>query len=470
MTADVVVMGAGFAGLSAAVRLADAGVRVVVVEEAPRLGGRATAFTDRETGERVDNGQHVLFGCYRETYAFLRRLGTDRLAPVQRRLALTMIGPDGRAARLQCPDWRPPWHLVGGVLRWRALSLSERLSAVRLRSVLDEARRDGAEAVASRVPADQTVSAWLAAHGQSEKLSEWLWRPLAIAALNQSPDEAAAAPFVRVLGELFGPRVEDSAIGMASVPLDELFAEPAARLIEAAGGVVLKKSPARVHVDQYGAIDGVDAGTERIDTRIVISAVPWHALGRTWSADVPSSIEPLISNAAALGSSPIVTVNLWFEDSVMSEPFVGLIGGPMHWVFDKGAILDEARRPESQTAGKRSAHLSVVSSGATELAGMDNATLTEAARKQLAQALPLTASQKLLRAVVVREHRATFSLAPGGPPRPAATTSLRGFYLAGDWTDTGLPGTIEGAVVSGHRAAELAIRHYRSSQPESPKA
>jgi hydroxysqualene dehydroxylase len=468
VTADVVVIGAGIAGLSAAVRLADAGVRVVVVEEAPRLGGRATAFTDRETGERVDNGQHVLFGCYRETYAFLRRLGSDRLAPLQRRLALTMIGPDGRAARLHCPDWRPPWHLVGGVLRWRALSVSQRLTALRLRPLLDEVRRDSAEAVAARVPAEQTVSAWLAAHGQSEKLSEWLWRPLAIAALNQSPDEAAAAPFVRVLGELFGPRVEDSAIGMASVPLDELFAEPAARVIEAAGGVVLRRSPARIHVNQQGAIDCVDAGTERIDTRVVVSAVPWHALGRIWSANIPSSIQPLISNAAGLGSSPIVTVNLWFEDSVMSEPFVGLIGGPMHWVFDKGAILDEGGKPESQKAGQENrvrrqpGHLSVVSSGATELTGMDNAAITDAARKQLAHALPLTASRKLLRSVVVREHRATFSLAPGGPPRPPATTSLRGFYLAGDWTDTGLPGTIEGAVQSGRTAAEAAIRSFGS--------
>jgi hydroxysqualene dehydroxylase len=452
VTADVVVIGAGFAGLSAAVRLADAGVRVVVVEEAPRLGGRATAFTDRETGERVDNGQHVLFGCYRETYAFLRRLGTDRLAPLQRRLALTMIGPDGRGARLQCPDWRPPWHLVGGVLRWRALSLAERLTALRLRPVLDEVRRDGAEAVASRVPEDQTVAAWLAAHGQSAKLSEWLWRPLAIAALNQSPDEAAAAPFVRVLGELFGPRVEDSAIGMASVPLDELFAEPAAKVIEAAGGLVLKKSPARIHVNQQDAIQHVDAGT-RIETRVVISAVPWHALGRIWDGDVPSSIQPVIANGNAFVSSPIVTVNLWFDDAVMSEPFVGLIGGPMHWVFDKSTIFREP-------AG----HLSIVSSGANELVRIDNAAITAAVMQQLERALPAIARRRLLRSVVVREQRATFSLAPGGPPRPATATTISGFYLAGDWTDTRLPGTIEGAVQSGRTAAEAAIRSFRSSR------
>ncbi len=174
--------------------------------------------------------------------------------------------------------------------------------------------------------------------------------------------------------------------------------------------------------------------------------MPWHALGRIWAGTAPAAIDPLVKNASALGSSPIVTVNLWFESSPMSEPFVGLIGGPMHWVFDKSAVF-------SEPAG----HLSIVASGATGLVGMDNAGIIAAARRQLDRALPATANTRLLRAVVVREHRATFSLAPGMPPRPPATTPLRGFYLAGDWTDTGLPGTIEGAVVSGHRAAKLAI-------------
>jgi zeta-carotene desaturase len=459
VTADVVVIGAGCAGLSAAVRIADAGWRVAVVEEAPRLGGRATAFTDRETAERVDNGQHVLFGCYRETYAFLRRIGTEALAPLQRRLALTMVGPDGRASRLRCPDWRPPWHLVGGVLRWSALPFSDRLAAFRLRHVLEDVRRDGAEAVAARVPANQTVSAWLGAHGQSTRLSEWLWRPLAIAALNQSPDEAAAGPFVRVLGELFGPRVEDSAIGMSSVPLDELFAEPAAGVIESRGGVVLRKSPARIHVDQRGAIESVNAGTARIATRVVISAVPWHALGRIWDGETPASVQPLVADGRALGSSPIVTVNLWFDGPVMTEPFIGLIRGPMHWVFDKSAIF-----------GEQAGHLSIVSSGATDLASMDNAAITGAVLEQLERALPLSRSRKLLRSVVVREHRATFSLAPGGPARPAAATALPGFYLAGDWTDTGLPGTIEGAVQSGRIAAEAAIKALERLKLESQKA
>src|ERR1700674_3052699 len=143
MTADVVVIVAGFAGLSAAVTLADAGLRVVVVEEAPRLGGRASTFADPATGERVDNGQHVLFGCYRQTYAFLARLGTDRLAPLDRRLEVAIAGGDGRPFVLSCRAWRPPWHLIAGVLRWGAVPVRDRLTALKLARVLRAVRRDG---------------------------------------------------------------------------------------------------------------------------------------------------------------------------------------------------------------------------------------------------------------------------------------------------------------------------------------
>jgi len=446
MTADVVVIGAGFAGLSSAVRLADAGLRVVVVEESPRLGGRATAFTDRETGERVDNGQHVLFGCYRETYAFLRLIGAEALAPLQPRLSLTMIDGDGRAFEFECPSWPPPWHLVGGVLGWKALTLRDRLSAAGIRGVLAEARRHGASAAAAKVPATETVDDWLHAHGQRERLSQWLWRPLALAALNQPAHIAAAAPFVRVFAELFGPRVEDSAVGLPAVPLDELYAEPSRQFIEARGGRVLTKAPARVVLGpDQSRVTGIRAAGEFIESSAVISTVPWFAFDRIWDGPVPRALEHVAANAAATHSSPIVTVNFWFDAQVVPAPFIGFVDGPMNWVFDKGAILSEPAN-----------HLSLVASGADDLVRLGNAEIAAAAHAQLARALPAARTAKLLRSVVVREHRATFSLAPGQPARPQVATDLSGFYLAGDWTDTGLPGTIEGAVKSGHAAATRA--------------
>jgi len=450
VNADVVVIGAGCAGLSAAVRLAAAGLSVVVFEESPRLGGRATSFTDRETGERVDNGQHVLFGCYRETYAYLKQIGAADLAPLQQRLSLSIAGDDGRQTTLTCRDWPPPWHLVSGLFGWSALGWRDRLSALRLAPLLQRVRRLGPARVAADVPASQTTTAWLRAHGQSDRLRTWLWNPLAIAALNQSPDVAAAQPFVRVLGELFGPRADDSAIGLPTVPLDDLLAEPARRFVEERGGAVRTKSPARIRVSD-GAIAGVRAGETFVPCSAVVCAVPWHAFDRVWEDRAPVLVADLATNAAATGSSPIVTVNLWFDGPVMTQPFIGLIGGPMQWVFDKSALF-----------GTNAGHLSVVSSGAEDIVSLGNPEITATAVKQLAAALPATRGRRLTRSVVVREHRATFSLVPGGPPRPSNSTRLPGFYLAGDWTDTELPATIESAVLSGRRAADLVLAARRA--------
>jgi len=445
MKCDVAVIGAGFAGLSAAVQLAGAGLNVVVIESAPRLGGRASVFTDPETNERVDNGQHVLFGCYRDTYAFLGRLGTAGLAPLDSRLTIAITAAGGRPHVLSCPPLPPPFHLAAGILMWPAVSLRDRLSALKLWPILRAARRDGAAAVADRVASHLTVSDWLQDRGQTPELCRWLWHPLAIAALNQSPDHAAAVPFVRVLAEMFGPRATDSAIGVPSVPLDELYAEPAAKFVESRGGAVLRRRPASLTADEAGRIT-LRAGDDEIRAQAIISSVPWHAFSRLWQPAVPAALAPLAAAATSTPALPIVTVNFWLDRPVLPRKFVGLLDGPMHWAFDKGVIF-----------GRDESHLSVVSSGATALVPLDRQEIIDIAREQLRRALPEMARATVRRALVVREQRATFSVAPDAPARPATRTALAGFYLAGDWTDTGLPGTIESAVVSGHRAAEAVM-------------
>jgi squalene-associated FAD-dependent desaturase len=457
MTAPIVVIGAGWAGLAAAVRLADAGIPVTLVEESPRLGGRATAFVDRESGERVDNGQHVLFGCYRETYAFLRRLGTAGLAPLQPRLDLTMIGPAGERGRLRCPRLPAPWHLVAGVLRWKAVPGADRRTALRLRSVINEVRREGPAAVAARVASGVTVASWLDEHRQSPTLAEWLWHPLALAALNQSPETASAAPFVRVLGEMFSSDPASAAVGLPAVPLDELSGVPARAFLESRGGVVHQKTAGRVELDDRGNIAAVYTGGSRLETSHVISAVPWFAFGRLWARGAPPALVRIADDAAAMQSSPIVTVNLWLDGPVLEpgDRFVGFVRGAAQWVFDKRALWDD-----------RAGHVAVVASGADAIARLDNAEATDVVMRQLRRLLPRMAGRELLRSVVVREHRATFSLAPGAPPRPGTVTDLPGFYLAGDWTDTGLPGTIESAVLSGHRAAEAVLRNLRKPRTQ----
>jgi squalene-associated FAD-dependent desaturase len=358
-----------------------------------------------------------------------------------------MASGDGRAWRLQCPRLPPPWHLVAGLLRWRALSWRDRASALRIRPLLDAARRGHADAAVAAVPPDQTVTAWLDAHGQSAGIRRWLWHPLAIAALNQHPDAAAARPFVRVLAELFGPRVEDSAVGLPTVPLDDLYAAPARRFIEARGGVVATKAPARLAAaDSNASAWYVRVRDRSIEAPAVVCAVAWHALARVFDDVVPPALEATVAAASARRSSPIVTVNLWIDGPLFDGPFVGLVDGPIQWAFDKSAIF-----------GERAGHLSLVASGADALVGLEAASIVDRATTELRRALPAMASRRVLRSVVVKERRATFSLAPGEPTRPATRTPIAGVYLAGDWIDTALPGTIESAARSGHLAAEAVL-------------
>jgi zeta-carotene desaturase len=451
----VVVIGAGCAGLAAGVRLASQGVRVTVLEEAPRLGGRATAFTDKESGLRLDNGQHALFGCYRETYDFLRAIGTADLAPLDPTLRLTMADVSGRAFTLTCPSSRPPLHLIRGVLSWKAIPLSDRLAALRLAGLLWRVRREGAAAVAAWVPSRLTVVDWLRQHGQPPSLCEWLWHPLAYAALNQDPAVASASPFVRVVAELFGSSPGASSIGLPTVPLDELYAEPAARFIEAHGGSVRRRVSARVELDPAGAQHRVLAGDDVLTPGAIISAVPWHALGRLWSGAAPASLSSIVDAANRLGSAPIVTVNLWLDRPIMSERQIGLIGTAFHWVFGRNKDVGNLFAGRHQKDSRRL--YSLVASGAETLLRQSNEDLALLAERELRMCLPVARSATCLRSLVVREARATFSLAPDAPPRPPAETPVRGFYLAGDWTDTGLPGTIESGVMSGHRAAGAAM-------------
>ena len=443
-THDVVVIGAGFAGLSAAAALAERGLKVVVLEARTRLGGRATSFRDGATGELVDNGQHVLFGCYHETRRFLSRIGAAGQLRLQPQLDVTFVDPGGRRTRLVCPPLRPPLNLLAGLLEWDALDFRDRCACFRLAGPLRLARRELRGGVRAASPGE-TVTGWLGRHGQTRRLRELLWEPLALAALNQSPDVAAAPTFVRALAQISGTEPSDSGVALPARPLEEFYAGPARAFIEAHGGEVRTGVTARVRSDGQRVQD-VEAGHDRVRGWAVIAAVPWFALGELFPSGPPPALAAVCAAADATDSSPIVTVNLWFDRPVLDRPLLGLPGRAMQWVFDKRLVF-----------GDGASHLSLVSSGASAITGSSNSALIELATDELKAALPAARDASVTRATVVREPRATFSLAPGQPARPGTETALSGFLLAGDWIDTGLPGTIESAVVSGHLAATAAV-------------
>lgn len=447
MTApDVVVIGGGFAGLSAATRLAERGARVLVLDARPQLGGRATAFRDKHTGELVDNGQHVLFGCYYQTLDFLDRIAARDRVRIQPSMEIPYLDERSRRSVLRCPPLPSPLHLLAAVLDWDAMPWRDRLSALRLAGPLRRARRELLRT--GKVTADPsgTIAEWLTAHGQRPKIRSWLWEPLAVAALNQPVDVASAAPFLRVLAQMFGPDPQAAALILPAVPLHEMYAEPARAFIVNRGGEVRTNALARV-VIRDGAVHAVDVRGEQIPAPHVISAVPWFAVRALLGPEAPAGMGEILANCDRMDAMPIVTVNLWYDRAVMDGAFVGLPGREMQWVFDKRAVF-----------GAQASHLSLVASSAAHLAGQDADALTKLAAREVADALPRARAATLRRATVIREKRATFSLAPGQPPRPGPDTPIRGLWLAGDWTDTGLPATIESAVVAGHRAADAVVR------------
>jgi len=439
---DAIVVGAGFAGLSAAARLARLGRRVLVLEARGRLGGRATAFPDRETGEPVDNGQHVLLGCYTGTFEFLKEIGALDHVRIQPQLGVTMIDRDGRRSRLTCPPLPAPLHLLAGLFDWDALSWRDRWSALGMATPLRLARRQmrpNAHAIAASP--GETVENWLIRNGQTERLRELLWNPLALAALNQPPEHAAAPVFARVLAEMFFGDPRAAAIALPIKPLDQAYAEPARRYIEQRGGSVRTGARALIRLERSRVVS-VDVEDERWQAPSVVAAVAWNALPLMFAGDtVP--IADVLERARNTAPSPIVTVNLWYDRPLVSEPFLGLPGRRLQWPFDKRLVF-----------GGEVSHLSLVSSGAADVLALGNVDLVQTAQREVMEALPHARAARLVRATVVREPAATFSLAPGQPPRPPTQTAIPGLFLAGDWVDTGLPATIEGAVRSGHMAAD----------------
>ncbi len=440
MSVDAVVIGAGFAGLSAGVALSDRGIKVLVLEARPQLGGRATSYIDPQTGDCVDNGQHVLFGCYHETFQFLRRLGVASDVQLRLPLAIETVDVDGSVTRLECPYLAAPFHLIAGILEWDVLSLGERFGVLSLLRPILHARhgKDG-WARLSGVEPQETVTEWLARHGQCGQIKRLLWEPLALAALNQHPDNVSAVSFVRVLAALCGPDIKDAAIGIPRRPLEQLYATPAKHFIESRGGQVLTQSIARVRC-RNDRLTGVEVGPKLFKPKAVVSAVPWYALSRLFP-DQPTALKNVITDAEETKGCPIVTVNLWVDRPLLTEPFLGLAGRTMQWVFDKRSIF-----------GSKASHLSLVSSGAHEIVNLSNDQIIRLAVGELRQASSLN-EWHVKHGSVIRERQATFSLEPGQPTRPETKTAIDGLFLAGDWIDTGLPSTIEGAVRSGHRAA-----------------
>jgi hydroxysqualene dehydroxylase len=450
----VLIIGGGFAGLAAAVDLAEAGRRVLLLERRSFLGGRAYSFTDKTTGDTIDNGQHLMMGCYHRTLGFLEKIGSLDKLKFQPDPQVDFLQEDGDGevtrASFKCPPLPAPLHLLGGLARLKTIGWGDRLRALGVGLAV---RATGGD---RNKLAEITVREWLDSLGQSERIQRRFWRPMALATLNETPEVASADMFAQVIELGFMRTKSDSAMVISQVGLSDLYTRQARKFIEDRGGELRLNADVSQIEFEAGAAAGVTLrGGDRIDADAVISAVPYFALSRMLPAEFAAAHFPYLGR---LKSAPIVSINLWYDEPITDLEFASLLDSPIEWVFNKNAINKDG----GQNSGHRRQHLALVISGAHEAATRPKEDLIALADAEVKRFFPAARRQRPFHAFVVREHDATISHPVGTARlRPSGRTGFDNFFLAGDWTATGLPATIEGAVQSGQECARMILKGSR---------
>ena len=439
---DVVVIGGGFAGLAAAVALGTRGFRVAVLEGKPALGGRAYSFPDADTGDFVDNGQHVLMGCYHETLDFLEQIGTRRQLIFHRNLEIEMLDGPGRRAHLRTVALPGPLHMSAALLGYRHLTLGERMRLIAGGSHMMYLRSRDRDRLRR-----MSVAELMDALKQGERARQCFWYPLAIATLNDDPELASAALLAEVLKRAFFSRRDDSAFVYSKVGLSDLYCGAAHDAIEDGGGVVATRSIVEgFDFDPNSAITGVLLRDgSRLSAANYVVAVPPHQLLKLLPEAAVA--DPFFSRIGALKSSPIICVHVWLDREVTDSAFIGFIGTQTQWLFNKRRIFE-------QHGERHPGYLSFVISGARKLVDSSNDELLDLVINDLRTMIPAARYANVLKALVLKEKHATMSPdSLSDLSRPATVTPIPNLFLAGDWIQTGLPASIESAVVSGRAAA-----------------
>ncbi|WP_347350147.1 hydroxysqualene dehydroxylase HpnE [Intrasporangium sp.] len=437
----VIVIGGGLAGITAALDLAGAGRQVLLLEARPRLGGRAASA--RRDGRPLDTGVHVILRCYQQYRSLLRRLGVEHLVPIQDRLDITVLRPDGDRARLTRARRGPaPLHLLPALLRYAALPPAARLSAATAAAALRRVDPDDPRADL------ESFGSWLARHGQTRLSAERLWGLVSTAALNLPPAEASLGLAARVFRTGLLDGVDSGDIGIPVAPLAALHEEPTRQALLAAGArVTLGCKALGISRDTSGLTVTVRerAGAPHpVEAESVVLAVPHDHAAEL----VPADAAPDAADWLGLGHSAIVNVHLVLDRPVLPVPFAAVPQSPLQWVFDRTAPSGREGTGTQYLVCSVSAADTAVRTRAEDLVRLH--------LSELRRHLPEARRAALLDGFVTREPQATFRQGPGSRQwRPGPATRWDELALAGAWTVPGWPDTLEAAVRSGHAAADL---------------
>lgn len=440
---NIRIIGGGLSGLSAGVFLAEAGFRVTVFEANSVLGGRLRSVIPNKDADAIsiDWGQHLMLGAYRETTAFTKKLGT--IGDISAVKGITpFVSADGIKHNFSIGRMPAPFHMLGGVMAMDHLSVFDRMMLGRaaLGAVFGyKAQREKLDNI--------TVGDFLRKHGQSDRTVSGFWEPFTLATLNTPVCDASAALLSAVLvkGMISGRR--NSMPILPKGTYNDLLIAPAVSYIKDRGGRVVTGIPIeRINTPHGIAASIVDTrGKEYPADMILLALAPWDCvklLKRSGCCD------RLAAFASTLEPSPIVSVDLWYDRIWFKHPYAAFLGSDFHWIFDHQRELTS-----------RGFRISLVISAANDIEALPNEEIVKKATDEIGRYFPESKKARITGSFVVKEKRATFRAVTGMlSRRPGPATDIENIFLAGDWTDTGLPATIEGALISGRKAAETAIR------------
>jgi squalene-associated FAD-dependent desaturase len=452
----VVIVGGGLAGLATASALVDRGLRITLFESRPRLGGRASSFHDPSTGELVDNCQHVSMACCTNLADFCQRVGIDGM--LRRESELIFLDTEGQLSRFRAGLGPAPFHLVGSLLRARFLTAGDKLRVGYGLACLAQGRN---------LRAGESFADWLMRHGQSLRAIKLFWATVLVSALNERLDQMDVGHARKVFVDGFLRNRTGFQPELPVVPLGELYGTSMERWLRDHGVQVRETTGVRtIQRDGDGSVRGVELRSrEFLAADFVVLSVPFDRV----ESLIPDSLReqlPALANLKAMRAAPITGVHLWFDRPVCPFDHVVTPGRLIQWVFNHTAIqgLISAAAENAQGFGpacdrvvvpSAGQYLQVVISASYDLLGQDKFAIRDTVLNELGEIWPAVRAAKVVRSRTVTEHGATFAVRPGVETlRPSQRTPVDGLFLAGDWTDTGWPATMEGAVRSGYLAAQ----------------
>ncbi|AFH49628.1 Phytoene dehydrogenase [Ignavibacterium album JCM 16511] len=420
----VLVIGGGLAGLSAAVYLSKNKFRVTLLEASPKVGGRVYSFIDEKTNTEIDNGQHILMGCYTDTLNFLRVIDAYKYLKIQKNLEVNYLSHEGISFKLKATQFPFPFNLLYALFSFKRLDVNEKFSLIKLFLKINFIESENLYGL--------NVIEWLKKEKQSDNSIKIFWEIISIGALNTSTEKASAKIFCDILKEIFWKDNTSFSIIVPALPLSKVFCEPSIESIKRNGGEVrLSEKVIGVEIEDMKIKKVITDKNIYEDFDFVISAVPYFASEKFID-------KKFLDKQPEFHYSSILNIHLWIKQNFLSEDFYAFIDSELHWLFNKKT------------------HWNIVISNADKFMQMSKDEIINFILTELKKFIPV--SDDILSYKIIKEKRATFI--PDNSilnNRPSTETKIKNIFIAGDWVDTKLPATIESAVRSGRLAAEKIV-------------